>query len=294
MKRKKAIWVRFGLHGLIIGFSLMSILSSCDEDEDSIGYIQFETETSTVNESEGVISIPISFTESLDAVSKVDFEFEGTALLDGDFRLLTPSPITVQAGERSVEIEIELIDDKLIENDDDFLKLTITSSGSAAQLSEESDRLEYTLIIVDNDEPPANDLQVDLFWNLDLNQSIDDVNLDLYLVYDVVIEGNAITNQGKVYALSNEAGGFESIKILRKDTDQQYYLVINYSKGSSDVNYTLNFNGFGYKDEMVEGDFSVEDEGFAVFWGPFYKDGSSFGRKTTVGKARLIRGSFGR
>jgi hypothetical protein len=296
MKNKNTLWLSWNLVQcvMLLPVSIMLLTTSCESDNSSKdAFVKFSEKGIEVDESYGTIAIPVELSEELANNSIIDFEFGGTAFLDGDFSVVTSSPITIAKGELSANILIRVLDERLIENTADTIEVTLIAA-SGATLSNKENELVYSLVVEDNDASPSEDLQIDLSWDLG-NNSVNDVNLDLYLVYDVVIEGNTITDQGEMARYSANSAGFESLQMLAQDPDREYYLVVNYSEGSSVLGYTLTINGFGYENELLQGDFDRSDAGYAVFWGPFSKTGSSLGRMALSGKklsgsAMLIRG----
>lgn len=285
MKYENTLWRSRNLVrcAVLLSVSVMLLTSSCESDSSSKeAFVKFSEKGIEVDESYGTIAIPVVLSEERSANSIIDFEFGGAAFLDGDFSVVTPSPVTIAKGDLSANILIRVLDEKLIENTADTIEITLTAA-SGAKLSNNQGELVYSLVIEDNDPSPSSDLQIDLSWDLG-NHSVNDVNLDLYLVYDVVIEGNSIIDQGEVARYSANSSGFESLQMLAQDPDMDYYLVVNYSEGSSVLDYTLTINGFGYENELIEGEFAPADAGYAVFWGPFRKTGSSLGKVASSGK----------
>ncbi|MBA4058463.1 MAG: hypothetical protein C0490_27345 [Marivirga sp.] len=203
----------------------------------------------------------------------------GSAFLNGDYALETTSPVTLEAGEQTATIVLKLIDESVIESADDKIKINLISIGSNALLSETSGDLEHTLTISDNDNVEEGELQVDLTWDLGESEDIDRVNFDLYLATNVIIEDNTVTD-ADIYTASENSLGFETLWITQDDEDTEYYIVVNYTEGNVDADFTINLNGGdGYSDESFSDIFSADDVGGALFYGPLTKSGSSISRK---------------
>lgn len=267
--------------GLIIVFVVPFILNvSCSDDEDETSAVQFSSSTSTVNEGDGTIEIQISATSAPDSDVEISFEVSGSAYLSGDYSIETPSPITLEAGTQTATIVLNLIDEHIIESSDDDLIITLTSVGANALLSDS--QVEHTVSISDNDEVPTDKLQIDLTWDLGEGEDIDDADFDLYLARNVVIEDNVVTD-ADFSAASENSLGFETLWLTADDEDNEYYVVVAYSEGNVDAEYTLNLNGGnGYDNDSSTETFSAEEVGSAYFYGPFTKSGTSIGRKSGV------------
>ncbi len=59
----------------------------------------------------------------------VDFSVSGTAEEGVHYNLLTPSPVTIEAGTSTVDIEVELIEDSLGEDESGTLVITLEESS---------------------------------------------------------------------------------------------------------------------------------------------------------------------
>lgn len=254
------------------------ILGACQEDEEQVSNIQFETQSTTVNEDEGTIDIVISSTNAVASDIEVDFQVTGTAYLNGDYRLETASPVTIKAGSSSAVITIAIIDEEIIETEDDEITIEIVSVSTGASASADKNNLEHTIAINDNDIVIDDELQMDLTWDIGENADIDQVNFDVYLATNVVIDGEVVTD-ATMYAVSENTLGFETLNLTADDPDDEYYVVIYYNEGNLDGEYFLNFNGMGFENELVTNAFTSEDSGYAIFFGPLYKSGTSLGRQ---------------
>lgn len=278
----------FGILLTIAAIGLLYAGCSDDDndDDDSLPVIQFSSSESTVNEDDGTVEIEVSSTKALTSDVEISFEVSGSAYLDGDYSIETPSPITLEAGSQTATIVLKIIDESIIETSDDELTIELTSVDANAQLSETDDDLEHELTIEDNDTVAEDELQIDLTWNVGDDESIDDVNLDLYLATNVVIEDDVVTSYD-LYSGSDNTQGFETLRLTQDDEDTEYYIVVNYESGSKDVDFTLNFNGLGLVDESTGNTLTTEYSGSAVFLvTPITKSGSSisFGERKASAK----------
>lgn len=276
--------------GILLTIAAIGLLdagcSDDDSDDDSLPVIQFSSSESTVNEDDGTVEIEVSSTKALTSDVEISFEVSGSAYLDGDYSIETPSPITLEAGSQTATIVLKIIDESIIETSDDELTIELTSVDANAQLSETDDDLEHELTIEDNDTAADDELQIDLTWDVgDDDESIDDVNLDLYFATNVVIEDDVVTSYD-LYSWSDNTQGFETLRLTQDDEDTEYYIVVNYESGSKDVDFTLNFNGLGLVDESTGNTLTTEYSGSAVFLTtPIIKSGSSisFGERKASG-----------
>jgi hypothetical protein len=263
---------------MFVAICLASI--SCNDDEETqTPTVKFSASTSNASEGDGTIEIELSATQAVSSDIEVSFELSGSAYLNGDYMLETASPITLKAGSKTATIVLDLIDESIIESTDDKIKINLTSIGSNAVLSETSGDLEHIITISDNDNLEANELQVDLTWDLGEGEDIDRVNFDLYLATNVVIEDNTVTG-ADIYKGSENSLGFETLRITQDDEDAEYYIVVSYIKGNVNADFTINLNGGdGYSDESFTNTFAAANVGSAVFYGPLTKSGSSIGRR---------------
>lgn len=266
--------------GLIIVLIVPFILNVSCSDDDETSTIQFSSSSSTVNEEDGTVEIQISATAAPASDVEISFEVSGSAYLNGDYSIETSSPITMEAGSQTATIILNLIDEHIIESSDDEVVITLTSVGANALLSETG--IEHTVTINDNDEIISDKLQIDLTWDLGEGEDIDEADFDLYLARNVVIEDNVVTD-AEVSAASENSLGFETLWLTADDEDNEYYVVVAYTEGNVDADYTLNLNGGnGYDNDSSTETFDADDVGSALFYGPFTKSGTSIGRKSGV------------
>jgi hypothetical protein len=265
----------------IIIFSLLiGVLTvSCNDKTATPKTVKFTAAQSTYSESSGTVSIPVSISEKETANVTVTYSWSSpsdTTYLGGDFVIDNIGTLVITAGQTSGIINLQIIDDTQVDGQDD-IKFTITAvSGGSAKMSGTASDLSTEILINDNDTAPTDKLQVDITWHLkDRTANINGVNLDLYSQYDVSTSGGSITDGGLTLRASENTSGFETIFINPADADQVYYFAINYLSGSSNLTYTLTLRGMGFNGESGNGTFASSDSGYASFWGPFTKSGSS-------------------
>lgn len=270
----------------LLGLIILSFTPvSCNEDEEEqTSTVRFSTAASSANEEDGTIEVQISANQIVSSDVEIAFEVSGSAYLNGDYVLQTPSPVTLKAGTQTATITLALLDENIIESIDDEIKIKLTSIGANANLSETSIDLEHTLVITDNDNVGEDGLQIDLTWDLGEGEDIDDVNLDLYLATNVTIEDDMVSD-ADIYAGSENISGFETLWITSDDEDTEYYIVVNYTEGNVAADFTLNLNGGdSFSNESITETLASEDAGSAIFYGPITKSGSSIGRKRSLQK----------
>ena len=256
---------------------LLSMLSSgCDDDEtqEPLAIAWNETE-GIANESAGSQNAILQLNRVSDADASVSFDLEGTAALNGDYSLALVSPVLIPAGETTMDLGLEIIDEDIIEQEDKILRIILTAFEGEALA--QSDELTYTFTIEDNDPVPSDGVRFDLSWELGEGENINQVNLDLFLATNVVAEGNEIMDFD-IYDLSERTSGFESILLRNSAVDGDYYAVSFYKEGSEEVDYTIGINGQSYGELIINEKFFPEDEEFAIFFGPIKKAGNTFSR----------------
>lgn len=275
------------LFSCTVGFAaaLTGGLISCSDDSENnnSSSISFETTGAEVDEdvSKTTITLVLDKAASEDVTGKLSVG--GTAALNGDYSIDDLS-FTIDAGETSLEIDIEIIDETLIEADEDELTITF-DDVSGADIGEENDT--YTLTINDNDEYPVEgELQIDLSWTLGEGVDIDEADLDLWFLVNVVFDGYGDIESFDFYEkLSENDFGFESIKLTADDPDQDYYIAIYYYEGEVDVDFTLTFNSTLWDNEIIEDVFPKEYVGYySYFVDPLIKSDNDYTFRSASGK----------
>jgi hypothetical protein len=270
---------------MLTGTVLVSMVfaTACSDEDEETGTAGFETSSVSASEDAGVQEIKILLPEALSASTSLYFDLETEAALNGDYKIVTPSPLTIDEGAEYATIKIEIIDEKIIE-ETETITLTLKAIGNNVAISDDETKNTFTLEIEDNDVAPTDDLQIDLTWQMD-DEDVDDYNLDFFIAYNVVIEDDMV-EEYEIYDISENTSGFETLTIPSDAPDQEYYLVVAYVSGSKAVDYALHLNGAGFEEQAVEGEFAASDVGLAMFYGPLNKDGDTFGRYS-IGHYRL-------
>jgi hypothetical protein len=252
-------------------------LSSCQKSSDpGQSTAKFSASTATYAEDKGLLNIGVtlSSTQAQDVTLQYTWSGANGTYLDGDFKFVTPGSIVVKAGETTGNVQIQIIDDTQVDADD-VVTLTLSGTSSNAKASAVAGENTFALMITNNDVAPTDKLQVDLVWGTGTT-SVDVVNLDLFAQSGVTVSNSQISSQGSTYTSSKATSGFETLFIDPAAVDQDYYLVVAYTGGSTAVNYTMTLNGLGYSNSSAAQTFAASDSGMATFFGPFTKSGSTF------------------
>lgn len=260
---------------------LLASIASCSDDSENSSVVSFETSAAEVDEDINTVTVNLVLDKAASKDVSGTLSLSGTAALNGDYEIEDLS-FTIAEGETSVEIEIEIIDEALIEADDD--KLTIKLDDVSGADIGENDT--YTLTINDNDEYPVEgELQIDLSWTLGEGVDINEADLDLWFLVNVVFDGDDIESYDFYDKLSENEDGFESLKLTADDPDQDYYIAVLYYEGEADVNYTLTFNSTEWDNATIEDIFPEEYVGYyTYFLDPLTKSGTDYIFGRTSGK----------
>lgn len=261
----------------IAGMMIILLQACGSDDDDNSGTLTLDATEQTVDENDGTQRISISLGKTVTASTQLYFELSGTASLNGDYKVVTSSPVTIAAGASTATISIQVIDEAIIEATESVI-VTLTATGNGIELSSDTTKNIFILTINDNDAAPTNDdVQIDLTWGSGGADDIDDEDLNLYIVNNVEITDDTITDFDMYDGSENESG-FESLVLPADAPDGDYYIVVAYNQGNSSVDYKVNLNGAGYSNDSATGTFSSDDAGYAVFYGPLSKSGTSYGR----------------
>lgn len=267
---KKIIWILF---------PFILLLGCSDDEADAPATVTFENSSSQVQEDDNYKVINVVMSHAMGTDVEVAFETSGQAAQNGHYALVTPSPIIIEAGSTSGEIVFESIDNSVLEVENATFTVELTSA-SGATLGE-AGSLTHDVEIIDNNEVPANDLQVDLLWNLEGEQDIDQADLDLLLISDVVEEDGSVVDFN-VMDVSDSESGFETVLLRESDPDNEYYIAVLYIEGSHPVNYRVHVSNAAWGTDAIEDTFAANEVGGGRIYGPIPKEGSNYfgGRKT--------------
>ena len=277
---------------LVAFITFILALSSCQKNSDpGQSTTKFSASTASYAEDKGLLNISVTLNSSQAQDVTIQYTWSGAAgtYLDGDFKFVTPGSIVIKAGETTGTIQLQIIDDTQIDADD-VVTLTLSGTSSNAKPSTVASENTFDLTITNNDVAPTGKLQVDLVWGTGTT-SVDAVNLDLYAQSGVTISNDQISSEGSTLVSSRATAGFETFFIDPAAADEDYYLVVAYTSGSTAVNYTMTLNGLGYSNSTATETFASSDAGMASFFGPFSKSGSTF--TYTGGRVAGTPGSAG-
>ncbi len=259
---------------------LIPALIACKDDDPGPVNLNFTISASDAIENAGLQSITIQMSRAADQMIELDFTVSGNAALNGDYKMISSSPLMIPVGSESFNLEIELIDESIIETVDKTLTFNLIST-SAGVLSTTTGDLSHTFTIFDNDVIPSNGLQFDLTWDLGAGADIDQVDLDVALFTNLVLDSDGFVILDSLELYTNDIGdnetGFETIFLDNNSADDDYYATVIYIDGSSSVNYILSLNSTNFGGELPDS-FAAADVGFLHLWGPFTKTGTTFSR----------------
>lgn len=278
--RKKFIWAVL---------PLLLLLACSDEEAQPEAVVSFEESSSQVQEDGAYKTIDVLISWVMEEDVEVIFETSGSAVLNGHYALITPSPIVIEAGDTRAEIVFEAIDNTVLEPEPPTLIVELTSA-SGVQL-EEAASLTHQVQIIDNDEVPENDLQLDLLWDLGPGEGINQVDLDLVLITDVEIGDEGIVDpEFTTVATSENEHGFETVVLQESHPDKEYYIAVFYLTGNHQVNFRIHASNGSFGTGLLVEDVFAEDEEEeqrARIFGPIPKEGNTYFEERKAG-ARFL------
>jgi hypothetical protein len=132
---------------LILILLLPFVFWGCDDlfdtgDADAVfdgdPQVEFKPLSQEVSETAGLTTVAVQLIgEHRNADLEVEFSFEGTTAEEGvHYNVLTDSPVVIEAGSSSADVEIEIIDSGAFENGEVRLNLTIESAGEEVEPAE--------------------------------------------------------------------------------------------------------------------------------------------------------------
>lgn len=263
------------------------VLAGCSDDEDPANKAGFEVSSKIGSEGDATVLITVKLVSSVDKSTALYFEVAGNAALNGDYRLVTPSPVNIEAGAKEAVIKIELLNESIIESSEN-IALTLTAASSGIVIDESKNKFVFT--IEDNDKAPAEGIQIDITWSSGSVRDIDEFNLDLYIANNVAIVNNVVESYN-LFSKSENSSGFESVWLPGDAPDGKYYIVVYYMTGSEDVDYAFAVNGPGFTNKTGSGGFTATEVGHAMFYGPLSKSGSVISR-SMIGNKQITFEEF--
>ena len=117
--------------------------------------VEFTTTTSSGGEAGGVLVTTLSLSATSASDVTVPFTDDGTLTLGDDYTIDTVSPVTIPAGQLSVDITLTGVDDALDEADETW---TLTLGAPTGATLGTNTTHEFTL--TDDDDPPSVDFAV--------------------------------------------------------------------------------------------------------------------------------------
>lgn len=259
------------------------LLIACSDDDPGPVNLNFTTSASDAVESAGLQTITIQMSRAADQMILLDFTVDGNAALNGDYKMISSSPLDIPVGSNSFDIEIELIDESIIETVDKTLTFNLTMASTGV-LSTTTGDLSHTFTIFDNDVIPNNGLQFDLTWELGTGVDIDLVDLDLVLVSNIILDsmGQIITDSLQFYSdFGDNVSGFETVLLNNNAPDGEYSPVIFYIDGTSSVNFTITLNSNSISGDLSDSFTAPVALGSGIIFPSVTKSGSSFSRVAT-------------
>ena len=223
-------------------FSFVILLISCNKDEGiAVGppsTVYFEFSDQQVNESDGLVSVTVLLDKPQNVKTVINFDVSGNAInnesssINGDYELVSSSPLIIPAGEISGNIELRLIEDNNFESQNEHIGLTLNAilEGNA-RLSESTNLLSHKCDIREND------FKILLEWT-----SHDDSPADVEMFVE-------LPNNQIVSSIDNQ--GVEELTIANTKTDERYFVDIWYKEGTSVIDYKLTFLKSGHTEQTI-------------------------------------------
>jgi hypothetical protein len=168
----------------------------------------------------------------------------------------------------------------------DTINVTLTNLDGNAYLNQNVGKRTAQMIILDDDNVPANQMNLHAYWTgaTEISRNFrKDFDLDVYLMTDVV-EGPDGIESGNYYKTSQKLNEFEDITLLSTAPDKEYYILVAYISNSfndaaAKVTGAFKLSGFGYDDANSNlFTFEFDEPGYYYYWGPFKKTGKTFTR----------------
>ena len=119
-------------------------------DNDPLPSVRFTPAVRSVGEGAGSVTVTVELSSLTGQDVMVPFTTGGTAAAEADYRVLTPGPLVIKAGQRSAAIEIAVIDDRVNEPAETIelaMGVPVNAVQGAAAAS--------TVTITDNDPEPS-------------------------------------------------------------------------------------------------------------------------------------------
>ncbi|HEX8061046.1 MAG TPA: hypothetical protein VF473_08935 [Cyclobacteriaceae bacterium] len=272
-----------------ISFLLLVALYSCVEDPQiPPSNISFSADYIYYSEFDGIFLMPVTLDKPQFSYGKVEFDTSypnpSTSLKDF-FYLNNLYPLTYYGNQKMQVISGKIYDDTLRDGND-TVRFTLKSSTSNINLPSDARKRRGTLVVIDDDNIPSNQMKVQLKWTAE-GARIDrsDADFDLTLANNVVLAPNdgGITSMN-VYRSSKNKDTFESFTIDESAPDTDYYFIVEYKSRTpsvtGDATPLLKLSGFGNADRLQNNlwnfSFKKTEVNYYSWLGPFKKQGRSF------------------
>lgn len=128
------------LKGLLAALFFALAVVGCGDEPDKIEYrgpafvfIESGSNLALLENSESTLKIPVKISTPQKEDVTVGFEVNADGAVEGiDYTILTPTPITIEAGDYSSFIEIEVIDNAVFESETRKFDITITDLSKSS------------------------------------------------------------------------------------------------------------------------------------------------------------------
>jgi hypothetical protein len=272
-----------------ISFFLLVALYSCVEDPKvPPSNIGFPSDYIYYSEFDEIFLFPVALDKAQFGYATVEFDtsFPDPATSNKDFSYFNNFyPLTFYGNQKLLNISGSIYDDTLRDGND-TVQFILKNPSSNVLLSSDPKKRIGTLVVIDDDNIPSDQMKVQLKWDATgarVNRT--DADFDLSLVTDVVFEpdesGIASMN---VYKSSKNKNTFESFTIDETAPDKEYYFIVEYKDYNQYVTGVatpfLKLSGFGNADRLRNNvwkfEFKKSEVNYYLWFGPFRKQGRSF------------------
>ena len=227
---------------------LCSALWSCGDDDTNnfslpSSHITLDKTSGSSAEGSGEQRLAVRLDKPQEGKTIVNFQVEGSATVGissyskTDVRLLTESPLVIEAGETEAFITFELVEDEDFEPVTEQFTITLNSvlEGNA-QLS--TQKTAYTHVLQEND------YELTLSWEAKTTDSekvaSDQVDLDL-----------SVEQSNSVYIVSDSKEGVEKLLLTNVSRQSDYRINVWYYQGSADISYTLTYRAADAEEQVL-------------------------------------------
>jgi hypothetical protein len=272
-----------------ISFLLMAALYSCVEDPKlPPSNVSFPSDITYYSEFDEIFLLPVTLDKTQFGAATVEFETKypnpSTSLKDFSY-ISNLYPLTFYGNQKSINIDGYIFDDT-VRDGNDTVQFILKSGTSNVTLPSNQQKRIGTLVVIDDDNIPFNQMKVQLKWRAEgarVNRT--DADFDLTLATDVVLKPNdGGIESMNIYKESKNRDRFESFTIDDTAPDKEYYFIIDYHDFNQfvtgDATPWLKLSGFGNADRLRNNlwdfNFKKSELNYYTWFGPFKKQGRSF------------------